>query len=254
VNRRLIGLLLALVLAGIATFLIIRYVTAADERAREDEELAQVFIAQQDIPAGTAADEAIAQGLIAQDEVPTRTVPEGAVGDLGQLSGQVATVPIYAGEIIVGARFGETVAQATGLLEIPDGLEAVTLEADVVRGVAGFVQPQDTVSLVGTMETPLGQPGDTPEDAEGTTGRRTQYLVTNVTVLAIGERVLVEDETGEEGAQISNARYLFTLAMEPADIEKAVFATQEGTVWFTLVPEDQEPAETGGRSANNVFS
>ena len=66
-NRRLVGLLVAVVLAAAATFLLIRYVNTADERARGEEELAQVFVAQGDIPAGTLADDAAGQGLIVQD-------------------------------------------------------------------------------------------------------------------------------------------------------------------------------------------
>jgi pilus assembly protein CpaB len=269
VKRRLIGLIVALLLAGIATFAIYQLVTTADERAREQEALAQVFVAQGDILPGTAADQAIAQGLIARDEIPARTVPEGAIGSLDAIDGLVATVQIFDGEIIVAQRFGSTVADTTGSFEIPEGLQAVTVEADVVRGVAGFVQAQDTVSVLATLDAPSDDappPTADDEDDDGTVGSgplatRTQYLVQNVTVLAVGQRV-VSTEAEQDGTTIqqSNERYLFTLGMTPEDIEQLVFAYQEGTIQFTLLPpladdeEERESVETPGRTIENAFS
>jgi pilus assembly protein CpaB len=268
VKRRLIGLIVALLLAGIATFAIYQLVTTADERAREQEALAQVFVAQGDILAGTPADQAIAQGLIARDEIPARTVPEGAIGSLDAIDGLVATVQIFDGEIIVAQRFGSTVADTTGTFEIPEGLQAVTVEADVVRGVAGFVQAQDTVSVLATLDAPVDDapPPTDDEDEDVTTAggslaTRTQYLVQNVTVLAVGQRVVsTEEEQDGTTIQQSNERYLFTLAMTPEDIEQLVFAFQEGTIQFTLLPpladdeEERESVETPGRTIENAFS
>lgn len=248
-NRRLVGLLLALVLAGVATFLLIRVVTTADERAREGEELAQVFVAQGDIPAGTPAADAAAQGLIGTDEIPQRTVPTGAITSLEALDGLVAAGPIFTGEVIIAGRFGETAASPSGLLPIPDDLQAITLDADVVTGVAGFVQAGNTVSVVGTIDL-------TEDEDTGETQPRTQYLVQNLQVLNVGQRVIVQDvpeEGDQEQIQQSNDRYLFTLAASPEDIERLVFIMQQGTVWFTLVPDGQEPADTEGRDLGSLF-
>jgi pilus assembly protein CpaB len=227
-------------------------VNTADERARQDEQFAEVFVAQGDIPAGTRADDAIGQGLIGRDEVPARSVPSGAVASLDQIAGQIVTVPIVDGEIIVTPRFGTTVAQPSGLLEIPEGLQAFTVEAGIIEGIAGHVQPGDTVSVIATLVVPSD---DEDEEADGPDASRAQYVAQNATVLAVGQRVVTQ-EGGDTSfsTQLSNERYIFTLGMEPADIEKVVFATQQGTLWFTLVPEDQEPATTPGRTFSNLFS
>jgi pilus assembly protein CpaB len=266
-NRRLIGLLLAVVLAGVATFFLVQYVTSADERAREEEALADVFVAQGDIQPGTSAADAANQGLIVRDSIPARAVPTGAIGDLEDISDLVATGPIFDGEVIVAQRFGSTVAQPGGLFEIPEGLQAVTVEAGIVPGVAGFVQPQDLVSVVASLEMPgeeQAPPAQPDEEEQAATveggGFTTQYLLQNVEVLAVGQRV-ISTEGGEQTASIqpSNERYLFTLALAPEDIEKLVFSTQQGQLWFTLVPqlddedEDAEVFETPGRSVENIF-
>jgi pilus assembly protein CpaB len=257
--------LLAIVLAGVATFLLIQYVTSADERAREDEELVEVFVAQGDIAAGTTADEAAAQGLIDTDEIPSRTLPQGAIGDLGQLDGQVAVGPIYDGEVIVSQRFGRTVAAAGGVgLDVPEGTEAVTVEAGVIAGVAGFVQPGDDVSVIATLTLPAEQgdavEGEADEEEGPATGLTTQYLVQDAEVLAVGQRVVNTGEDGQQttSIQLSNESYIFTLAMPAEEIEQLVFAYQQGVIHFTVLPEldegqERELVETPGRSIEDIF-
>jgi pilus assembly protein CpaB len=266
-NRRVIGLLLAVLLAAVATYFLIQYVTSADERAREDEALVEVFVAQADIPAGTSSDDASAQGLIGRDQVPVRSVPEGAVGDLESISGLVAAGPIFAGEIIVAQRFGETGAVPSGILEVPEGLQAVTVEAGIAPGVAGFVQAGDAVSVLASIElpeepAPVAPEGEEPAPAEEAEagGNVTSYIAQNVEVLVVGQRVVVAEEGQEAGSvQQSNDLYLFTLAMTPEDIERIVFASQQGSLWFTLLPElededqERETVETPGRTLQNIF-
>ena len=266
-NRRLIGLLLAIVLAGVATFLLVQYVTSADERAREDEALAEVFVATADIPAGTSAEAAAAQGLIDQSTVPARSVPSGAIGSLDVISGQVATMPLFEGEVIVAQRFGSTVAATTdATLEVPEGLLAISIQAGIVDGVAGFVQPQDTVSIVASLVLPDDVDAPDPEDEEAPpadvapVGQTTEFLVQNVPVLAVGQRVITTAEDGSTSAsiQLSNESYIFTLGMTAEQVEQLVFASQQGELWFTLLPEidedeEREVFETPGRTIGNIF-
>jgi pilus assembly protein CpaB len=252
-SRRLIGLVVALVLAAIATIVIINYVTTADERAREAEELAEVFTAQEDIPAGTSADDAIAQGLVGSDEVPARTVPRGAVTSLDQIEGQVVVAPIGEREILVMQRFGETVARIGDQLDIPDGQQAVSVQVSAVPAVAGFVEAGDMVSIVATIEG--GDEQEAPTDDGEPTGARTQFLLQNVEVLALGQRVVSTEGEGTSSIQRSNENYIFTLALDPEDVEKLVFANSQGTLWFSLLPDDEQPeADTPGRSLPNAFN
>ena len=244
-NRRVLGLIAAIVLAAIATVILINYVTRVDERAREGQELAEAYVAQQDISAGTAADAAIDQGLIAREDVPATAVPGGAIASLDQIEGQVAAESIFAGEVIVAQRFGETVATPAGRFEVPDGLQAVSVQADVVPGVAGFVEPGDTVSIVATIDAQL-------EDEEAT-DLRSELLLQNVEVLAVGQRV--HQEEGDPSIQRSDDSYIFTLALDGVQVEQLVFANAQGSLWFTLLPDDeQDPVGTPGRDTTNLFN
>ena len=258
-NRRILGLVVAILLAGVATFFLVQYVTTADERAREAEELVEVVVAEQEIPTGTAVEDASAQGLFGTDEIPARSVPGGAIDDPAELAGLVATGPVFPGEVIVAQRFGQTAALPGVGLDIPDGLEAVTVDAGVIEGVAGFVQPQDEVSVLASITLPDADENEDADLEAGTTGLRTQYLVQNVTVLAVGQRVITtEGDTQDSSIQLSNDRYIFTLAMEPEEIERLIFAYQEGVLHFTILPEldddeAREVVDTPGRSIEDLF-
>jgi pilus assembly protein CpaB len=249
VNRRLIGLVVALVLAAVATAVLVNYVRTADERAREAEELTEVFVAQEEILAGTSADEAIAEGVIARDEIPSRAVPSGAIAELAQIEGSIATVDIAQGEVILSQRFGTTVAESGQRFQVPDGLQAVSVQVSVIPGVAGFIEPDDTVSILATIDAA----GADDDEEDAPTERRSQFLIQNATVLAVGQRIV----TGEGAPRIqrSDESYIFTLALEAEDVERLVFANVQGDLTFTLLPDDeQDESETPGRTIDNLFS
>lgn len=259
-SRRIIGLVLALVLAGVATYALITWVGSARQEVVEDVQFAEVFVAAGAIEAGTPADVAINRGLITRSAIPQDTVPPGAVGDLEQVRGKLAVTTIFEGEVIIASRFGDVAQTETGLQEIPEDRQAVTVETGVVNGLAGFVRPGDHVSVVASIDVQddavvfdeQGNPIPTDE-----AGVRTQYVVQDAIVLAVGQRVVTFDEQGAKtgyAIRETNDRYIFTLALLPADIERLLFAVQQGTVWYTLLPEGQEPVNTPGRTIDDIFS
>ena len=113
--------------------------------------------------------------------------------------------------------------------------------------------------MLATVTLPDTQDDEEPEDEVATAGLRTQYLLQNVTVLAVGQRVITtEGDTQDSSIQLSNDRYIFTLALEPEDIERLIFAYQEGLLHFTLLPEldddeAREVVDTPGRSIEDLF-
>lgn len=242
---------LALLLAGLATFAIFSYVRGIEQRAFEDAELVEVFLAQDVIPAGLSAEAASEAGLIARGTAPRVTVPEGAITSLDQISGLVTEDRVLPDEVIVRGRWVDP-SLAASVLEIPEGFEAISVEVQVPPGVAGFVRPGDQVSLVATVEPP----GTVTTDDDGTVVEEaeeivSQYLLQGVNVLAVGQRVITEE--GEDGVQESTAQVLMTVALEPENVERMVFAIQNASLWFTLLPEGAEPQETLGRTFDNLF-
>jgi pilus assembly protein CpaB len=244
-----IAVVLAFVLAVVATTSIFFYVRGVEARAFEDAELVEVFVAQGPIDAGTAASEAGDGGLIARDTAPRVNVPVGAITDLEQIEGQVAVDRILTGEILLAERWGTTEEASVGF-EIPEGFEAVAVEVGIPPGVAGYIRGGDRVSLIATLEAP----GATTTDADGTVTEepgdvRTQYLLQAIEVLAVGQRT-----TQAEGDQAPQSSVLMTVALQPEDAEKLVFAIENASLYFTLLPEDAEPQDTPGRTLDDLFS
>lgn len=246
-----LAVILAIVLALLATFAIFTYVRGLEERAFQDAELVEVFVAQEEIPAGTSAAEASETGLIGRSTAPRATLPEGAIVQLDQIEGRVTQERVLEGEILVAGRWVDP-GEVTQVLQIPEGFEAMSIQVGVPPGVAGFISPGDLVSLVATVVGPT----ITVTDEDGTVTDepgeiRSQYLLQGIEVLSVG-RVVVTEE-GEDGVERPTDQVLLTVALEPEDVERAVFAVENSELYFTLLPEDAEPAETPGRTLTDLF-
>jgi pilus assembly protein CpaB len=268
VKRRVFGLFVAVVLAAVATVSIYFYVNRADERAAEGFELRQVYVATQQIEAGTAADVAISQAFIERRDIPDTAVADGAIGSLEQIQGQVAASAITPGQQITTASFSSSAAGSTGSdIEVPEGLQGVSVDLSVVPGVAGFIDGGDSISVISLVNRDAG----TQPDAAATEGAdaeaapaadlQARYVVQNALVLAVGQRVMNYDEQGNATGKTireSNDNYIFTLAVTPEEAEKLVFAKTQSTLWATLLPptedgEELEPVTTPGATLDNLF-
>jgi pilus assembly protein CpaB len=251
VKRRAIPLLAALLLAAVATLTLVAYINGLEQRALADVETVEVFVARDTISQGVSAEAAEAQGLLVRERAPRNLVPATAVVSLDDLSGRVAGTEIHPGEVILRERF-VTPAQVGPRLQIPDDMHAMAFEVRVPPGVAGFVQAGDTISILAQLEAPSEEDEDGGQ--EDSDGPRVQFLLQNVQVLNVGQRVVVTEE-GEEQDRIRRHedRVMVTVALQPVDAEKLAFAVLNGDLWLTLVPEGQEPANTPGRTYDNAF-
>jgi pilus assembly protein CpaB len=257
-NTRVIAIVLAVLLAGIAAVALLSYVRGVETRTQQEYEPVDAFVATERIAAGTSAEAAVAGGQIEPRAIPQASLPANAVGALTQIEGTVAIVDILPGEVIVADRFGESTAAPRGLREIPQDKEAISVQVGVVQGVAGFISPGDQVSVIAELQQPAAEVPDDEEgqpDGEGTVVR---YLLQDVEVLAVGRRVIQE---GEDQVQ-QTEQVLMTLALEPEDAERLVFAFNNGSLHFTLLPpatEDPDepgldrPVATPGRTAETIF-
>jgi pilus assembly protein CpaB len=252
-----IAIVVALLLALGATIAIFLYVQGVEERAFEDAELVEVLVAQGPIEAGTTGGGASEAGLIARDSAPRANVPPGAVTSVDQIEELVAIDPVLTGEVILRERWGTT-AEVSVALDIPEGFEAVAVEVGVPPGVAGYVAPGAQVSLLATIESGAEEQSDPVETEEEDTAPaaaeptpvevRTQYLLQGIQVLAVGQRQV---QTEEQEGTVSSV--LMTLAVQPEDAERLVFALENGSLYFTLLSADAEPVETPGRTFGDLF-
>jgi pilus assembly protein CpaB len=238
---RVAAVLVALALAVAATAALVAYAAGADRRAIANQEPVLVYVAKARIPAGTGGEDAQNRGLIERTALPRRAVAGGAVRSLEQLGGRIAAVDIVPGEQLLAARWvGRGEAPGGRLLAIPEGHQAVSIALDPTRQVSGFVTPGDRVSVVVSLTLPR----------RGRPQRTSRFLLQDVQVLAIGA-------TAQEGRRAGQGRNqslsAVTLAVRPADVERVVFAAENGSLYLSLLPPGQRPVPPRGRTIDNEF-
>lgn len=247
-GKRTTGLVVSVVLAALASLALVSYMRGVESRAFAGAETVEVYVAREAIPAGTSGGSAWSRGLIGTTSLPRKAVAEGAIASVGQIEGLVADVEILRGEQILQSRFVEPGGAGSHLI-IPAGRQAMSVEVEAPPGVAGFVQAGSRVSVIAHVDVTDGG-GRAIEP-------RSQYVVQNVEVLAVGTRVV---ETADAGARAKAAerqqvsdKVLLTLAVTAAEAEKLSFAINEGEVYVTLLPDGAKPVKTAGRTRRNEF-
>jgi pilus assembly protein CpaB len=130
-----------------------------------------------------------------------------------------------------------------GLLQIPEGYQAVAIGMDLTRQVAGFVTPGDTVSLLLTMQRRGSD--------------RSEFLLQNIRVLAVGATALANSAAQGGGGRVTQGKgqvAAVTLAVPQEKVESVVFAAEHGSIYMTLLASpDAKPVPSGGGvTADNV--
>jgi pilus assembly protein CpaB len=252
-QSRVLAILIAVVLALVATAAMVVYVNGADRRAISDQQPVLVLVAVGTIKAGTSGEDAQNAKLIERREVPKSAVVPGAVRGVAQLQGKRAAVDIVAGEQLLLKRWvGGGEVEGRRLLPIEEGHQALSIGLDLTRQVAGFVTPGDKVSMVLTMP----RPGPNGGEAVDTT----DFLLQNVQVLAVGATALT-NASAQGGGRVNQGKgsqnlTAITFAIPKQHVRRVVFAAENGSIYLTLLPPTEEGAvPTGnGVDAGNVIS
>jgi pilus assembly protein CpaB len=235
-QSRVLAILIAVVLAVVATVAMVVYVKAADDRALAGQQPTRVLVAEKLIPHGMSGEDAQNGPYIKEIVVPLKSALKGRVLSREQLRNRYAAVNIVPGEQLLLERWvGAQDLGGKDLLPIPEGHQAVSIGVDLVRQVAGFVTPGDKVSMVVTM----------PRGGED----KTEFLLQNVQVLAVGATALTRSSQGSGGrvnqGKGSQTLTAVTLAIQEQYVQNVVFAAEKGSIYLTLMPPNAEPAAKG---------
>lgn len=245
-GKRTSGLVASVVLAALAALALISYMRGVESRAFAGAETVEVFVARETIAEGTPAEVAVRQGLIGSTSLPRKAVAEGAIVSLSEIGGKIATVTILKGEQIAGARFAAAGETGSGLA-IPTGRQAMAVEVDAPPGVAGFVQTGSRVSIIAHLDVIEGK---------STLEPRSQFVLQNIAVLAVGRRIAPVAAGGREEARSEDGpseKVMLTLAVTAGEAEKLSYAVREGDLYFTLLPPDGAAVKTPGRTRRNEY-
>jgi pilus assembly protein CpaB len=237
VNKKLVGVIAAVVMAIVGTGVLVLYVQGAEDRALEGEELVRVLTATAPIPAGTPA--AQLEELVEEEDVPRKIAPQGVISDLVSVSGLVTAVELVPGEVLLANRFVESdaVVSRRGAVEVPEGLLEVTLAMSQEQFIGGVPVPGNTVALIAlgdrnefinaTADPLAGQQID-PATGQPVADLKVakiiiqQALVTNVQGNPLPEAAVAAQTTAERVAPAAGS-LLVTLAVEGPDAERLIY-------------------------------
>jgi pilus assembly protein CpaB len=242
VARRLLAALAALLLLAVGTVVLLAYVRGADARALAGVRTVTVLVADELIPEGTTAKQLA--DLVRTDTVPAKTAVDGRVTDLEALAGKVATVDLLPGEQLLASRFARPDdLQAPGTVEVPDGLQEVSILLEPQRAIGGRLAAGDTVGVFVSLE------------GESATHMVLHHvLVTQVQgAPAPADPASADPDTASAGAAAPAASLMITLAVTAAKAEAVVFGIEHGTVWLSLEPEGADTSGTEVITPDNIY-
>jgi pilus assembly protein CpaB len=259
-NRRLGLIALAVVLALVGTVAVFLYAKGADDRAVEGLKATPVLIVDKTIPAGTSWSAVVSGDYVKEQNVPAKSAPEGVLSNLEAdvPDGQVASADIKPGQLIVRAMFGEK-APETGVLNIPDRYQAITIAAEADAEVGGYVRNGSEVAIYAVFEIS----GKDTEDAGSVSGDKTyasKLLLPRVSVIAVNLAApssVSGNDDGDGGGLGGSGRtdkVLVTLAVDQTAAERIVLAQKVGQLYLTLLTNTSVTKDGGGRVNIGTFN
>jgi len=244
VKSRFFLVLIAIVLAFLATAGSAVYLQSLKAEINRGSEMVKVLTAQKFISPGVSVEEMLNKDLVSFTPVPRRYLVKGALTDAQGLSQKVLVVPLSKGEQLTDQKIREK-SGAGIAFRIPKGMVAVAIPVDEVVGVAGQISVGDKVALIATFS-----PGPGGADTSRVLLQNVEVLATSVTSGAAG----TGQKTGLTQGGSTLAKKTVTLAVTPQDAEKLVFSEEKGHVWVTLQPAgDSQPVQTPGQTVETVF-
>lgn len=235
-NRRLLTILLvALVVASLCTWMVIRLV-GVRLAASKPMATTQVVAAAKDIPLGA---------VITKADLTTITLggsaPKGSILKMDDAVGRGVISEIYQGEPILESRLAG-VGSGGGLAPtIPQGMRACAVRVDEVVGVAGFVIPGSRVDVLVS--------GAPPNAGGNTGGVQTQTLLQNIQVLSAGTDIAKDAEGKPQQVQVVN------LLVTPEQAETLSLASNSLKIQLVLRnPLDTQMAKVPPSAMSTIFT
>jgi pilus assembly protein CpaB len=151
-------------------------------------------------------------------DYPNSSIPIGSFTNASQLiqpgKKRVVLLPIAVNEPILNGKISAVGQGASIAALLPDGARAATVRINDISGVAGFIQPNDSVDVLITRNLP-------------DTGQVTDVLLQNVRVIAIDQQAKNADGTPNVGRSA-------TFQVTPIDAQKLALAQEVGNLSLVL--------------------
>jgi Flp pilus assembly protein CpaB len=240
-NYRVRNIVIAVVLAMLAAVFTSFYVTNYKHTVQSGEDHVDVYVAAQNIPAGTSGADANAQHLFKRKTITKGAVVPGAISDPSEISRAVATDEVLAGEQITSRRFVNS--SETGILGQLKGTQrAVEVQGDAHQLLAGTLKDGDRVDLVGNFKVAVDGSDSVHFD---------RIVLRDLLVLKAPEAADSSSSSGLGGSK----EYAVMLAVSDSQASKFWYTARnadpssgDGHGWSLLARPKRNPAD----SAENI--
>lgn len=248
-NRRIVLLIIAVLVAALGTTAIFIYVRGINNRAVANQQPVSILVATKMVPLGTLVSAANSSGTFALRSFPRDIVPAGALSSITAITNEVALTAIFPGQQIVSAEFGQQ--GMASALPIPAKSIAISVQLGDPNRVAGFVQPGSYVAIFDTLTAAAGGAG-TPA-----TKAQTRLLLPRAEVIAVGPQTITSTTTtNTRTGQVNTEQIplaILTLALSQGDAEKVIFAQQGGSLYLGLLTNQSSVTPDAGVNVANLF-
>lgn len=266
-GRRTVAIIIAALLALFAAGLIWWYIGSVRAEGTADGPTINVLYATSDIPVGTSGNELVKTRAVEIKAVPVAYKPAASLTSEVDLKDKVVVTAVAKGQALTTS----AVASSDNELLIETGYRAVAIPLERVRGVAGQVKPGSQVDIIASFksgqlsssnftfanifsaqEQQAIKSGANGYALENEKGDITKTLLQRVKVLRVdGATVGSGGPSAGGGASDKPA---VVLMLKPGDVEKLVFAQENGLIWMSLVPGDvTQDVKTTGRAIINEY-
>jgi pilus assembly protein CpaB len=164
-------------------------------------------------------------------QMPEEAVHPEAIKSLAEVEGKLATAMIEKGEPILTHRIGSEMEEGVYVSrKVRDEYRAVSVGVNFNQSVSNLIEPEDEVDVVFSKMIKDASNKDVP---------KTEILLNNTRVLAVGRKMQTPENTEEPYVEYSSV----TLELKPDDAVKLINATEEGKIHFILNNRPVEKAE-----------
>lgn len=253
-NRRVIAVITAVLLAVVGAALVINYVRGADQRAVAAAQPVPVYVAEQVIPAGTTLKDALRKELVTATNVAASARPTGALEEIGpDNNALLALSDVQAGEFLMTDRFGTT-PKGEKAIQVPSGMIAMSVQLSDPARVGKFVTPGSHIAIYATHKLKAVGTDDESKQLNDLDLQGTSVLLPDVQVIAMGTTALSAPEPKpQEGEEQPAPGFLVTLAVEPEDAPRLAHGITEYSLYAGLRGADVKIDEDAHANDITVF-
>jgi pilus assembly protein CpaB len=207
--------ILAIVMGLVTTVLFYKYMSQFDTETTAIVNMTEVVAAKQAIK----KNQRIGTEMLEKVKVPEQAVHPAAIRDLSEAAGKIAAADIAAGEQMLTHRIVSDKEESVFVSrKVKEGSRAVSVGVNFVRTVSNLIEPEDIVDIIFS------------EENKETKQIRTELLLDQVRVLAVGRRMIDLESGGGVYAEYSSV----TLELTSQESVKLVNAYERGNLHFTI--------------------